>query len=392
MYRTLLVIVLALATATTQATSLQHHCSSDVYSPASGMADLKQNSTLRYCLIDNCTTMRIDTGQQLDIVYTTQSLLVVTPTDGQTSMIIPKNEPELFCSTINTDDRSNTQFARIIILVLLITVSSYIIAIHLIFKEMRSTFGKLMMFYNIGIACGNASVLALSIMHFSIAVYSTLPCYLLFLLFFQSAVVTEGFATCILAYLAYVMRQSYRSISVTKQLNKQFYKCSIRYVLGLLILLNVFIVSYDFGTGAYKYTLLPNGHCSFIIQTEYDTITINQVNNTLGKLLQGILLVVYFVYHYRINRKLKMIHSLASHTNKEQKRLFFRIAMMMGATIGISKFFFILNALVTSMQIVGVIGALSLLVQQCAIMVLYMRSRHMRKLCKIRPSSTGESP
>ena len=391
MHRTPLVIVLALATATTLATSLQHHCSSDVYSPASGMADLKQNSTLRYCLIDNCTIMRIDTGQQLDIVYTTQSLLVVTPTDGQTSMIIPKNEPELFCSTINTDDRSNTQFARIIILVLLITVSSYIIAIHLIFKEMRSTFGKLM-FYNVGIACGNASVLALSIMHFSIAIYSTLPCYLLFLLFFQSAVVTEGFATCILAYLAYVMRQSYRSISVTKQLDKQFYKCSIRYVLGLLFLLNVFIVSYDFGTGAYKYTLLPNGHCSFIIQTEYDTITINQVNNTLGKLLQGILLVVYFVYHYRINRKLKMIRSLASHSNKEQKKLFFRIAVMMGATIGISKFFFILNALVTSMQVVGVIGALSLLVQQCAIMVLYMCSRHMRKLCKIRPSSTGESP
>ena len=218
MYCTLLVIVLALATATTQATSLQHHCSSDVYSPASGMADIQQNSTLQYCLIDNCTIMRIDTGQQLDIVYTTQSLLVVTPTNGHTSMIIPKNEPELFCSTTNTNDRSNIQFARMIILVLLITVSSYIIAIHLIFKEMRSTFGKLMMFYNVGIACANASLLALSIMHFSIMVYSTLPCYHLFLLFIQSAV-TEGFATCILAYLAYVMRQSYRSISVTKQDN-----------------------------------------------------------------------------------------------------------------------------------------------------------------------------
>ena len=390
MHHTLLVIVLALATATTQAMSFQHHCSSYVHSLASGMADIQQNSTLQYCLIDNCTIMRIDTGQQLDIVYTTESLLIVTPTDGNTSMIIPKNKLELFCLTTNTIDGSNT--VRITILVLIITASSYVIAIHLIFKEMRSTFGKLMMFYNIGMACENASFLALSIMHFSIAVHSTIPCYLLFFLIIQSAVVTEGFATCIIAYLAYVMCQSCRSISVTKQLNKQFYKYSIRYVLGLLFLFNVFIVSYDFGTGAYKYTLLPNGHCSFINQTEYDTIAIVQVNNTLSKLLQSILFVVYFVYYYRINRKLKMIRSLASHTDKEQNRLFFRIAMIMGATIGISKFLFIFKTFIIPMPVIGAIGFISLLIQQCVIVVVYMCSRHMQRLCKIRPSSTGDAP
>ena len=388
---TILVIVLAVVIATTQATSLHHRCNSDVHPPASGMADLKQNSTLQYCLIDNCTIMRIDTGQQLDIVYTTQSLLIVTPTDGLTSIIIPKNEPELFCSTTNADDVPNIQFARIIILVLSITVSGYIIAMHLIFKEMRNTFGKLMMFYNIGIVCGNAGILTLSIMRFSIAVHSTLPCYLLFFPIIQSVVVAEGFATCIIAYLAYVMRHSYRSIPVTKQLNKQLYKYSIRYTLGLLLLVNIFVVSYDFGTGAYKYTLLPNGHCSFVIQTEYVTISVVQAINTLGKILQGILLVVYFIYYYRLNRKLKMVRRLASHTNKELNRHFFKIAVIMGATLGISKFVFILSAFVP-LQVVGVMVALSLLVQQCVIMVLYMRSKHMRRLCKIRPSSEGASP
>ena len=54
------------------------------------MAKFQKNSTLQYYQIDNCTIMRIDTGQQLDIVYTTQSLI---PTDGQTFMIISKNEP-----------------------------------------------------------------------------------------------------------------------------------------------------------------------------------------------------------------------------------------------------------------------------------------------------------
>ena len=41
--------------------------------------------------------MKIDTGQQLDIVYTTESLLIVTPKDGRTSMVITKIDDELPC-------------------------------------------------------------------------------------------------------------------------------------------------------------------------------------------------------------------------------------------------------------------------------------------------------
>ena len=73
---------------------------SDVQSPASGSGhstDLSQVTTLQYCIIDNCTIMRTDTGQQLDIVYTTESLLIVTPKDGHTSMVITKADDELPC-------------------------------------------------------------------------------------------------------------------------------------------------------------------------------------------------------------------------------------------------------------------------------------------------------
>ena len=41
--------------------------------------------------------MRIDTGQQLAIVYTTESLLIVTPKDDHTSMAITKILDELSC-------------------------------------------------------------------------------------------------------------------------------------------------------------------------------------------------------------------------------------------------------------------------------------------------------
>ena len=93
-------LFLVLISTIIQAASLHHHCNSDVYSSASGFQEL---STLQYCHMGNCTIIRIDTGQQLDIVYTTQSHLVVTPTDGQTSAIlISKNDPELFCVIPNT--------------------------------------------------------------------------------------------------------------------------------------------------------------------------------------------------------------------------------------------------------------------------------------------------
>ena len=80
-------LLIAIFSVTSGATPL--YCS-DVQSPASGSGhntNPSQVTTIQYCIIDNCTIMRIDTGQQLDIVYTTESLLIVTPKGGHTSMV-----------------------------------------------------------------------------------------------------------------------------------------------------------------------------------------------------------------------------------------------------------------------------------------------------------------
>ena len=390
------VLLLILILTTTQTTSLHHHCnSSDEYSSAaSGMADLKELTTLQYCLIDNCTIIRIDTGQQLDIVYTTQSLLVVTPTDGQTSLVISKNEPELFCSTIHniSDDHFFTPVIRTFMLILLILLSGYIAVVHLIFKELRTTFGKLMIFYSIGIASANANIFGLLITHYKITVYSTMPCYLFFFLFMQSQMANEGFVTCIIAYLAYIMRHSYKCRQMNKEINKKLYKYSIVYVLGSLLVFNIFIVSYDFGTDAFKHVILPNGHCSFINPTEYDTIGISHANHTLNKFIQITLLVVYFVYYYKLNKMLKMVHNMVANTDQQHNRWFFKIAITMGATIGISQFLFGYITFFKQTNIVGIVGGLSLLVQQSVIVILLMCSKKVSKLCKERFCTTGTSP
>ena len=124
-----LIVILA----TTKTTPLHHHCNSDVFSSASGLQEL---TILQYCLIDNCTIIRNDT-RQLDIVYTTQSHLIVTPTDGQTStLLISKNDPELFCSSPSTTDDNNILIAGGAVTLLLSSLfSGYTAVLLLLFKS-----------------------------------------------------------------------------------------------------------------------------------------------------------------------------------------------------------------------------------------------------------------
>ena len=142
---------------------------SDVQPPAASGSghntDLSQVTTLQYCIIDNCTIMRIDTGQQLDIVYTTESLLIVTPKDGRTSMVITKIDDALPCLEYNnnTTDDSHSEVFDVILSSLIMAVSVFI---HLLFKDLHNLFGKLLMFYNLALALTSISSIALQIMHY----------------------------------------------------------------------------------------------------------------------------------------------------------------------------------------------------------------------------------
>ena len=72
--------------------------------------------------------------------YTTDSLLVTTSRGNQTSLVIAKDEAELWCAT--TED----QLFLVVLVVLssvIVFVSGYILTIHLIFPELRNTIGKL---------------------------------------------------------------------------------------------------------------------------------------------------------------------------------------------------------------------------------------------------------
>ena len=385
-------LFLILISTTTQTTPLHHHCNSDVYSSASGLQEL---TTLQYCLIDNCTIIRNDTRQQLDIVYTTQSHLVVTPTDDQTSiMLISKNNPELFCSSPNTTNDTEIRIVQVIVVLLSSLLSSCIVVLHLLFKELRNAFGKLMIIYSLASSFLPFLILIILITHYSIAVYSITPCYLIYFVFMQSVMVSEGSATtCITAYFAYVMRQSCKHIEVKKVHNKQFYKNSVRYIFGSLLLFDILIFSYDFGTATFQHIVLPNGHCSLYTETEYDTIDIAYTYTSLNKIIQIIFLAIYFIYYYKLYKMFKMLHTSATNDDHQRNQMFFKLAVSMAATIGVAHFFFTYTRLIhsTESDAVHAIGGISALIQRFAIFMLLISSKKVLQLWKKRFCTTGIS-
>ena len=355
---------------------------SDVQSPASGShnTDLSQVTTLQYCIIDNCTIMRIDTGQQLDIVYTTESLLIVTPIDGHTSMVIAKIDAELSCPKYQDVGQIVEFLVSLILTSLVLMVSGYVFAVHLLFKELRTLFGKLLIFYSFGVMSMSASVLALLLMHHLIIVNSQTMCHTTMIFFIIAAATYEVFATNILAYLAYTMYRCHKLKSGISDKRSQFlFRCYLAYALFTLVLLFFLVISYDWRTGNGRYTLLPSGHCAFVDEYSYNTLFLAEVPIAINKIIQMSMFIAYIVYYLKFNANIRAVQ-----TSIQYNRDLFRIAIAMGATFGLSYFVFIFLVFDSEYvdAIIGASGALFLLIQQCVIMTSFLNKEKISGLCK----------
>jgi len=93
--------------------------------------------------------MMIDTGEELDVVYTTDSLVVATPIDGHTSIMISKLKDELPCNvpTNEDEDRTAILIVYMVVTTLVLAKSVYVVVVHLMFKQLRNLMGKLLLLY-----------------------------------------------------------------------------------------------------------------------------------------------------------------------------------------------------------------------------------------------------
>ena len=380
----LIVVLLAIIlTVANGATPL--HCS-DVQPSASGShntADLSQVTALRYCIIDNCTIMNVDNGEQLDIIYTTESLLIVTPTHDHTSVVVAKRADDDFHCYHNytaNDSQIGEVVGSLTLASLIMMVSGYILIVHLLFKELRTLFGKLLIFYSLSIVSMCADIIALLLMHRWITVNSEIICYIAMVTFMITSTSTELFATDILTHLAYIMYRCYNLKSEISKKRSQFlFRCYLAYAFIALILLFFVIITYDWRTGNGRYTLLLNGHCNFINQYSYNTIFLSDTFIAINKLVQIIMLVAYLVYFYKFHVNIGGTQIL----NVQYNRELLKIAIAMGATIGLSFFIWILLIFNSDYStIIGVSGTVFLFIQQVMIMSIFLCTKKMFGLCK----------
>ena len=317
-----LLFIVILATAS-KVTSL--HCS-DQQLPASGDDDLQQVTTLQYCLVDDCTIMMIETGEKLDIVYTTDSLIVTIPTDGHTSMVIAKLEDEQPCYTEVVDDNVPQSIATTMLIMI---VSGYIVTVHLLFKELRSTMGKLLMMYSSSIVLVCVVIIVILLTHYRIKVNSLAICQIITTTAVITVVLIDSFATCILTHYAYVMYRCYNlQPKLSAKRSKFLFRCYISYAIGSVVLLVTITMIYYAITGNNKYLLQADGHCNGFNRTSY----IGEVYTVLSKSCQIVMFVAYLFYYYKLSNRFRT----TAITNRDYSKKLSVIAIVMGATIDIS--------------------------------------------------------
>ena len=206
--------------------------------------DVPRLTTLQYCFIDDCTIMRTDTGEKLDITYTTDdSLIIATPTDGHTSVVIARLDDELPCVASTTEAIEPILVVLIVLSVILVPtltviVNGYIFIVHLMFKELRTTFGKLLMLYCLLIICLSVSFDAKAILTSSQIGKQLVACHLSTISMMIFAVGSDVSATCILHCFAYILYRSNKLQHISKEESKSWSRFYFGCILSVVSLVS----------------------------------------------------------------------------------------------------------------------------------------------------------
>ena len=326
-------------------------------------------TTLQYCYIDNCTIMRIDTGEELDITYTTDSLLVATPiTDGHTSMIITRLDDELSCELLGIALAIFWASA-----LLLFLMNGCVIVVHLMIKDLRNPFGKLLMLRSCGTMWTTAAYATRLTISFLGIERLQMVCHFLTVSLVVSTISSEALATCMLHLLANIVYHSSKLQRISKEEMKVQFRNYIRFVLGSTFLVFVLMISYDVGIhqGAYVATISCNPANKVV-----DDVA--SITTTIHKSVQITLFAGYLYYKYQLNKDVQDPDILRS-----QEKALHRIGVVMGATIGIVQLLYLVY-LIFQFHVAFFFAWLVAFIQQIVIVQTLLCTKNTRKLCKER--------
>ena len=152
---------------------------------------------------------------------------------------------------------------------------------------------------------------------------------------------TEISTTSILSLLAYIMYCYYHLKSKIHKKTSQFLlRCYAAHFVFTLILLFFVTIAYDWKTGNGKYTILTNGHCVHIDFSTYSTPYFCNLIIGINKFLQITMFSAYLFYYYKFN-----MNVCAAQVTLQYDRELVKIAIAMGASVGLAYFIFIISAI-----------------------------------------------
>ena len=205
-------------------------------------------------------------------------------------------------------------------------------------------------------------------------------CHTALVMFMMVATWIDISVTNILTQSAYLMYRCYHlKGEVSKKHSRFLFRCYMAYTIFTLVLLFFLVVVYDWRTGNAENTLLPNGHCNFIDQyNTYSTLYFGDAFVVINKFIQMTMLLAYLVYLYKFNK-----NANAAQVTLQYNKLFFRIAIAMGATIGLSYFMWMVVLFDSRFSdIFSICSAVLLVIQKGVIMASFMCTKKMSRLCK----------
>ena len=331
----------------------------------SGVDAAEEMITLQYCIIDNSTILKLDTGEQLDIIYTKDSILVVIINDSQTTIAIPRlyNEPVCNMNNFPRDLEVSTLqyiFASVWT-ALILSITGYNIIKHLLYEEFHNLMGKLLMTYSFFLAVRTICFFMMLMLIHKFSINSNTVCLIIKLLLIATNIGYEATATCILVHCAYHFRKSYKMIPVNPREDKRLSRRYFGYIIGIITISLFMMLTYDLGTSISNGKF--NGHCSIRDPIYHTLLTIMYAVVTGNGLTQIAVFIVFLYYWYKMWKS----RDIADYQiNKE----IFLISVGMGATISTANFFYFaswINARVngTGLSVlVELIGSLMLVLQQ----------------------------
>ena len=275
--------------------------------------------------------MRSDTGEELEIIHTTESLIIAVPTNGHTSEIVLMLGNEIRC--LNTEHNTNVWVAvgvQLVVSLVHAFINVYVVAVHLLFAKELSVFSKLLMSHNIILFLVQVISVISAITHFVVPLGSQVGCQSILYSFMLSTMTFECYSTCILFHTALTMYYSYKCKS---EMPKNLYFFCNCFVFSLLVIFVPIIKGYDLYSGNGKQTILPSGHCTSN-RGHYHTLWIKDFLHLCNKVARLSFFAVFLFFYCKRRGSIKDAEHREASIQVSKKLI--RIGIAMGATVGIA--------------------------------------------------------